>query len=142
MKAFRLSGVLVALVAMALFAVAGLTGHAYAAAGDPQATPGMSLVAQLGLTAAGDRAGANEMQAATTPSYVDLGLTAAGDRLGALEMQVAAASADQTGGTPVQWHDIFTGVGVTLAVLVLMAFGSVAITRRRHAHGGRFTPAH
>jgi hypothetical protein len=129
MKAIRIS--------CGAVAVAAVFGWLAAAAG---AAGGMT---PAGLRAYGDTytAQANTYLAASQPQgMTPAGLRAYGDTY--QSMAIAYLSAGEAKGVPVQWHDVFTGVGVTLAALLVIGAGVAGVRRSRHGPPGRPTLAH
>lgn len=106
---------------------------------------GANGMSPSGLRAYGDTytAMATSYRAAQQPQgmMTPAGLRAYGDTY--QSMAISYLSAQQDKGVPVQWHDIFTGVGVTLGALLIIGTGLVTVRRVHwHGHGGRHTFAH
>jgi hypothetical protein len=78
---------------------------------------------------------------ATASAMTPAGLRAYGETY--QQMAMSYLTADQGKGVPVQWHDVFTGAGVTIgAVALVTAVGFGVLASRRHRHPGRHTFAH
>lgn len=95
-----------------------------------------------GVAAAAHYGGAEAQAVATAPqgSMTPAGMEAWSARYQGMANEYFANQPEK--GIPVQWHDVFTGVGVTIGALAIL--GAVVLTARRHghAHPGRLTTAH